>query len=69
MISTCFWLRVLRVDTTQLLNKRDMIVPGSGTVNQAETDLVAVLGGTGVFSEAICCTLYKDRRLTLFLTK
>ena len=46
-------------------------VPGSVTVNQAETGLVAVLGGAGLmyFPEPLVAPYVKDGRLRLVLTE
>ncbi|MEN4419327.1 LysR substrate-binding domain-containing protein, partial [Enterobacter hormaechei] len=46
-------------------------VPGSVTVNQAETGLVAVLGGAGLmyFPEPLVAPCVKDGRLRLVLTE
>ncbi|RPE03649.1 LysR family transcriptional regulator [Candidatus Pantoea deserta] len=46
-------------------------VPGSFTVNQAETGLIAVLGGAGLmyFPEPLVASYVKDGRLRLVLTE
>ncbi|PLP38658.1 LysR family transcriptional regulator, partial [Klebsiella pneumoniae] len=63
--------RVYRWELARDGETYQMTVPGSVTVNHAETGLVAVLGGAGLmyFPEPLVAPYVKDGRLRLVLTE
>ena len=63
--------RIYRWDLERDGETYQITVPGSVTVNQAETGLVAVLGGAGLmyFPEPLVAPYVKDGRLRLVLTE
>ncbi|VTM45429.1 transcriptional regulator [Klebsiella quasipneumoniae] len=64
-------IRVYRWELKRDGETYQMTVPGSVTVNHAETGLVAVLGGAGLmyFPEPLVAPYVKDGRLRLVLTE